>query len=112
VLRKPEPATLYGPAPTAWEDPDFAERFPHIHEWMSKSTYEDGSPRATATLTMVCSEGAFKLFFNDRDNDRSSCVNSSTFDEALTLLEAGLRGDTLIWTVKRNYNGNQGKPPY
>lgn len=103
---------MYGPAATPWVDRDFADRFPDLHEWLSLDHYDDGSPRVTCTLTIMVDAGALKLFLNDRDNNRSACVNAASFDEALDQLDRGLKNDSLHWTVKRQYNTTNGKVPY
>lgn len=79
------------------EDSDFRVRYPLIYEFLSATTYSDGSKRRTSTLTLFLDAGGLKVSLNDRDQDFVAFVTADGLVSVLDALEAALEADSLDW---------------
>lgn len=71
-------------------DAKFEKAFPALFEFLALTAWEDGSQRVPGTFLAFREDGRWKACLNDREGHRSAFLAASTFDELLTLAEAGL----------------------
>jgi len=90
-----------GPKGGVVTDVAFTRQLPALFEYLTLRSYENGTPRQTACMTVFCEDGLFKVCLNDRDAQRSAWVASETFQGALVALEAGLVEDSHQWRQAR-----------
>lgn len=89
-----------------YDDPEFLSNFPTVSMYLTQTTYESGSARQLATLTVFLDQGALTLVMNDRDNNRSVFINEASVFSALALLESQLADDSADW---RGRSGSQSR---
>lgn len=96
-MRKPEAITP--PPGSVGQCPDgkFSSRFPLIAEFLSTTSYEDGSPRTPSTLSIRIEEGEVRLALNDVDNRRSMFTASTGLDDAMKHMDAHLKSTGGTW---------------
>jgi hypothetical protein len=70
---------------------------PVLAEFMTEACYEGGDLRVRPTLMAFVADGLWQLWLHDREEARSAFVTGRTLDEALGVLESGLKGDGLCW---------------
>lgn len=97
---------------TSFSDPLLKSSYPTLHDYLTDTKFEDGSPRVSSTLTIVADDGKFTGFLNDRHNDRSLCVESSSFNGLLNELEDGLTADKIPWKRRRNSSSSSRTTPF
>lgn len=112
VISQPAPGQAYGKAATPWEDPEFESSYPTLHGYMSQTTWPDGKPRQTATLTVYTEHGCLTVVLNDRANLRSAFVNESSLFSALIKLEMALESDTVEWKGRRTEYNPAARTPF
>lgn len=88
-------------------DPAFGEKYPALHEYLTRSRDDSGKTRQTASLTVYGHSGRFKAFLNDRDSGASLGVESDAFTGLLAALEAELESDAPSWFWRQG-TGDQG----
>lgn len=84
-------------------DPEFARRYPALHEWMTVSILE-GSARETSTLLVFCEDGRFKGCLHDREGSQVLFRSGVTFLGLLEALEACLTDGSADWREKKGGN--------
>lgn len=91
----------------------FSQSHPHIWDYITSPTYSDtGEPRQTSTLLLFNDNGALKICFSDKDNQRSVFITGETIEELLANLEVALESDTAEWRTSRRGTSSSGQPPY
>lgn len=83
-------------------DPEFAEKWPAISEYMTSLKYEDGKKRQPSTLTVFAEDSQFKLVLNERDSGQMLWASSDGFLSCLDALEGLLEGDEPPWRARRS----------
>lgn len=78
-------------------DPQLADKYPALHEHLTRSRDDEGKRRQTCSLTVYGHLGGFKAFLNDRDSGGSLGVQSDSFTGLLAALEAELESDSPSW---------------
>lgn len=105
-VKRPDKNQNVGPSPVRqieWPGKDH----PLLWEYMTARCYEDGEPRATATLTMfLADDGSWGGTLKDRQNDRALFGRGSTWEEVVESLESQLDGDTPAWRADRTTTGS------
>lgn len=81
----------------AAEDSGLEKRFPVLSLMLMGTPMLQGKRRKTATMTVVCEDGQFKLGLRDRDRDVSLWVSAGTLDGAMTTLEEALNARPVAW---------------
>lgn len=102
ILRQPPVGSQLRRTGTPWSDPEFVSSYPTLFAYMTQETWEDGTPRQTATLTLYVDGSALTVIINDRHNVRSAFVNEASLFSALLKIEAGLVDNTLEWRAKKD----------
>lgn len=78
-------------------DQEIARKFPHLHQHLTLTSYEDGSPRQTCSLTFFAQQGRFRGFLNDRDSGGAIGVEADGLQGILRALEAELASPQPSW---------------
>lgn len=79
----------------------WADKYPALWEYLTRTEYEGGAARTTATLNLSLSEGLIKAALNDRDNERTLWVSGPSIPEVLAALEELLASDKGEWRVNK-----------
>jgi hypothetical protein len=81
--------------------------WPSLVEFLTAKEYEDGTKRVLPTLLLFVEDGKWRLWLNDRDQERSTWAESGELETALGTLEQGLSSESLSWrrTVPRKKGG-------
>jgi len=77
----------------------FHVRWPRLQEFLEKPRL-DGLLYTTGCLTIFFEDGRFKVAVNDRPNKRSTFVSGTMLAECFTIIERGLRGNSLNWRTR------------
>jgi len=78
----------------------FAAAFPVLADYLFESQWEDGSPRQTATMTMMSGPASgFKMVVNDRAMKRSLWVLAESIDDLLASAELLLADEDTPWVL-------------
>lgn len=75
--------------------------YPTILEFLTLTQWEDGTQRATGTLTLMAENGVFKCSLRDRDAGCYCFVSGKSPTTLLEALEKGLAGNSLDWRPDR-----------
>lgn len=97
IMKKPEQVRPNPTAGEGWSDTTFASKYPHVTEYLTHTTYDDGSARETSNLSVSCQDGWVGLGLNDKDLKQSTYTRAETLQEALKLLETALKAGTVTW---------------
>jgi hypothetical protein len=76
---------------------EISRLFPLIVEYLTATTWDDGSERELATLMMFVDGNRWKLCLNDRALSRVAFMTGKDPEEALSSLEDGLQRDSVDW---------------
>jgi len=87
-------------------DPAFLSVFPALHEYLTATSYPDGQPRRTASLTMFAEEGLWKACLSDRDTEQSLFVSSNVWGALIEELELLLQEEDPPFRKNRGAKGN------
>jgi len=101
ALSRPTTPLTEGSSAQALNDPDFRRRLPTLLEYLSQTTWDDGSPRLTSTLLVFIDDGVLKVCLNDRACERALWVASGTFSGALAELDESLANPQAPWRASR-----------
>lgn len=93
----------------AWDDESFRVDYPNIYSFLMDTKYEDGSPRVQGSISIFVSGYSLKFAVNDKDRGLVAFVNSPTFFELMTIVDDGIRDDSLDW--KATAKPQPGKVP-
>jgi len=93
----------------AVDDDGFAQNFPCLHALMCGLVDDDGSPRQTATLTIVCEDGQVKVGINERNHHLSLWTSSASLGGAFASIEGALTERPVAWR-KVTWKGKGGRP--
>lgn len=90
-------------------DPILTVECPAIWEYLTISTYDDGSDRVLSTLMVLVEDGQVKCCLNDRDECRSLWVAAGSLQGALRALEELLHDGRALWREYRGYSPGKRK---
>jgi len=76
----------------AWE-----KDYPDLVEFLSRSTWEDGKPRATGTITLFLENGFLRIWINDKDGGRGTCITAPSPEEGLLLSSLAVSSAETAW---------------
>lgn len=72
-------------------------RYARLWEFLTQSTFDDGSARVLPTLTLFCEGRMLKACCNDRAEGVVAFVTGASLTSILEALEEGISGDCLDW---------------
>jgi len=84
-----------------------AGRFPILHEFLTRSRFDDGSQRAPGSFTLFVDDGSIKVCLNDKAEGAVGFVTFHSFAEVLEGLEAVLRENRVDWRRSRDRGGRR-----
>lgn len=84
-------------------------RCPAVWDYLTLSTYDDGSDRVLSTIMVLVEHGQVKACLNDRENNRSLWVAGESLEGVLESLEALLDDDRAVWREYKPYGKPKGK---
>jgi len=76
-------------------------------EFLSSSSYDDGSPRKPGTVMVMWEDGAWKAWLHEREMSATAFLSASTPDGLLKVVNDALAADRVPWRPDRR---PQGKP--
>jgi len=82
---------------------------PALYEFLTMSRWDEKTPRRLGTISVFWEDGSFKVWVNDKDGQRCSCVSSFALRDCLLKVEAKLTDDSLEWRKARPEQGRAGK---
>lgn len=82
-------------------DPVFFDWYPHLHERMSETRWEDGKPRKVDTLMIFREHSMWKILIHDREARLKAWVSGSSWEGVLKSLERGVGEETLEWVPEK-----------
>jgi hypothetical protein len=105
ALQRRQAATKDGPAPvSAAPSTGYWAKLPTLCEWLSATTWEDGSSRSTGTVMVFAEDGRWKAWVHDRDASMGCFVSSETLDGLWSAVEKAVGASGGDWRPDR-------KPP-
>ena len=108
-LSKPPAGSVRGPAP-AVADLDLFDGYPVLRAFLLDRTYEDGSARATSTLTLFLGDqGLLGGTLKDRDCDRAIFGVGLSIDDLAASLERQLASENTPWRADRQTTGSSSR---
>lgn len=90
-----------GTAPVGMAD---KKKFPTLIEYLTRTSYDDGSPRQTSTVMVFIDQGHVKACLNDRDAGRAGWMSADALGSVLDELERALADDSIDWRASRGDN--------
>ncbi len=80
----------------SWE-----KEYPSVVEFLTRSSWEDGSGRLTGTIMIMVESGLWKSWVHDRDASIGAFVSSGTLPGLLKALDKGVETGQLDWRPDR-----------
>lgn len=77
------------------------EDVPLLVEYLSATTYDDGTPRQTSTLLLMAQDGAWKACLRDREQGMCLWVAAPSFGALIGVVEASLGLPDAPWRLDR-----------
>jgi len=91
-------------------DKDLEKLYPIMHGFLTcREGEKKGEFRETASLTVFCEDGMFKVCLSDRESGATLWASSATFQGTLDALEATLGKDEPGWRVRKVGGAKGGK---
>lgn len=96
-------------------DGKLAKDCPALAEYLTATSYPDGTERRTSSLTVFTEDGQWKACLNEREQGLVLFGTGKTLQGSLTALEALLTAEETPWRASRGEQGKakrgQGKSP-
>ena len=108
-FKRPNLNTPVKPMANAWNDAADRADYPNVFGFLTETTYDDGKPRMTGSISIFTQLGVLKASVSDRDNKRNFYVEALTLHELIGMIEQGICDDNTEW---RNQQPFQKTPPY
>jgi hypothetical protein len=98
VLSKPSvPSGVPGTSSSSLSRGQLLDGFSEIWDFLTKPSYQDGSPRVPGKVSFGCSSGVLQVTLMDQSSNCYCCVAAASLDEAFLALEIGLKEGSLPW---------------
>ncbi len=93
-------------------DADFETLRPALFEYLTATTWEDGTERKTSTVTFFSDDGCWKCSLNERESGHCLFGTGSTLDQCLDTLESLLESEAgAPWRKSRQQSPTPQKGP-
>lgn len=102
-LHKPRLGGSDGVSDRAVAAQDFPEQLGALGEFLTLTEWEDGSKRATGSVTIFCEDGVLKACLSDKTDRCVAFVSGGSWCLLLNALEEGIREGTLDWRRSKPY---------
>lgn len=83
------------------------EHYPTLLEFLTQSTWEDGSSRPPGTLLLFTDGCMWKICLKDKTGPRVCFASSTELDLLFLTVEEGLKDDSLDWRADRPQQGRR-----
>lgn len=103
--RNPASGGSDGSAPAG--DKEFTKRFPTLWEYLTLSTFDDGSSRKTSSLSVFTQDGDVKVILRDKDAGECLFVTADGVLAAFAVLELKLLDPQADWRKDRFQGDSQ-----
>jgi hypothetical protein len=109
MIKRQSASAPSGLGSLAAKDDAFSRRCPLMFEYLTATTFEDGSERQTATLLVFAAEGVWKGCLNDRAEEQALWASASDLQGVLDALEHALETGAPDWrrTSSRKSGGRR-----
>lgn len=78
-------------------------------EWMTATTYEDGTPRQLPTYTVWCQAGEWKANLRDREEGLCLWLSAPTHLELIKMIDAACQDASYPWRRDEYGDPDRGK---
>jgi hypothetical protein len=80
-----------------------------LAEWMTATSYEDGTPRQVPTITFWCQGGEWKANLRDRAEGLCLWLSAGTWAELVKIIDAACQDSTYPWRRDEYGDPDKGK---
>jgi len=101
LLRRTGSAASAGPTAAKVSGGDWEKWYPATVEWLSRSSWDDGSARSTGTLMLMWEGGSWKVWAHDRELSEGQFISGATPEQVLESLEKSLTTGVGDWRPDR-----------
>jgi hypothetical protein len=100
-MRKPDRSgeTESSNGKAAMPDEEFAAEYPTITEYLTTTSWDDGTARKPSTISLFVEQGVVKLALNDRAYERTLFVSGESLRSALVTMDAALAAASIPWVA-------------
>lgn len=84
-------------------------RLPALWEFLTLTTWDDGTARETGAITLFLQDGLLKACLNDKDGHVVAFVSAEGLEALLEAMNRGLSEDVLDWRRARENGGGRAK---
>jgi hypothetical protein len=109
LLRRPSVSSKPGVADGPSYDPEFAAKWPGLHEYLTALVWPSGGERKTSTLLIFAEQGTFKACLNERDSLCTLWAAASSVEGVLGALETLLEQEQPPWRESSQGGGTKRK---
>jgi hypothetical protein len=105
LMIRPQKAVAGAVPSGSVSDPQMQQRCPTLWEYLTTTTYDDGSPREPSTLLVFLQEGSLKGMIRDKDGDRCLWAAARSLVGLLDALDGALGDPQADWRPDRKAAG-------
>lgn len=88
---------------------DGLSKLPQLGEWMTSTTYDDGSPRQLPTVTFWCQGGEWKCNLRDRAEGLCLWLSAETWAELVKMIDEACQDESYPWRKDEYGDPDKGK---
>jgi len=107
MLERPKDRRVAGNVAAKVHDEEWSILWQNLHAHLTETTWADGAPRQTSTLTVFVDGGTVKGLLKDRDAGLCLWGASPTINGLFSVLEALLCDPTAEWRLDRQSGGGK-----
>lgn len=109
LRRRSGPSAPQSGKPISESFGSWAKSYLPLCEFLSASTYEDGTSRELGKVTFMVQDGLWKASLNDLDLGQYCFVSAESPDALLRCCCRAVEGQGAEWRVSKPYEGRKGK---
>lgn len=109
LLKKPTATSGAGSVPAGYLDPTFAKEYPTLWQYLTQTTWEDGTPREPSSLLIFPQDGVFKCMVRDKAAGLCLWVACRQMSQLLDAVESALADPVAEWRHDRQGAGETAK---
>lgn len=72
-------------------------KLPSLAEWMTTTSFEDGTPRIVPTVTFWCSNGEWKANLRDRAEGLCLWLSAPTWSDLVKMIDLACQDESYPW---------------
>lgn len=109
MLNKDDLNRRRGAKPGPLHDPVFQKKYPTLYDYLTQTSWPDGTPRELASLSIYPSPGILRIFLRDPATGLCCWVSCTSLTEVYEAVEAALNDSGHEWRVDRREQGEVAK---